>query len=346
MHVVWTVLGGETTPCFQEGCCMKVWAMSQFCYQAEVQPRVQPFSALMLCCASNMRMRQVKMHFLQPLTPLDASHEWITLFVQSVDCSDRKCFQERLLFSSFFKGLFSVVFIDLGAFLTRMRDYMPPAHRQLIETLCSLPSLRDFLLCCSSSDLCQAYNSCVSALVDLRSYHLNTVTKYIIVPGNHAMGCPLRGVCTGLNATGTGGTSLMVFLKSVRNATQKALILERPSVSRNWNVIYSIYYNTFFALHSWCYIYERFAKKKENKKSINKYYHHCICCGYSLIRGTLGMIVMHDWISLRVSQNYEVIKITRKSIFDLLSQTKTKLLTHCFSFLGSIRLPYQTACNN
>ncbi|XP_018552336.1 LOW QUALITY PROTEIN: indoleamine 2,3-dioxygenase 2-like [Lates calcarifer] len=122
---------------------------------------------------------------------------------------------------------------EAGAFLTRMRDYMPPAHRQLIETLCSLPSLRDFLLCCSSSDLCQAYNSCVSALVDLRSYHLNTVTKYIIVPGNHAMGCPLRGVCTGLNATGTGGTSLMVFLKSVRNATQKALILERPSVSRN-----------------------------------------------------------------------------------------------------------------
>ncbi|GAA6229358.1 indoleamine 2,3-dioxygenase 2-like [Lates japonicus] len=121
---------------------------------------------------------------------------------------------------------------ETGAFLTRMRDYMPPAHRQLIETLCSLPSLRDFLLSRSSSDLCQAYNSCISALVDLRSYHLNTVTKYIIVPGNRTMGCPLRGVCTGLNATGTGGTSLMVFLKSVRNATQKALILERPSVSR------------------------------------------------------------------------------------------------------------------
>ncbi|XP_059215602.1 indoleamine 2,3-dioxygenase 2-like [Centropristis striata] len=123
---------------------------------------------------------------------------------------------------------------ETGAFLTRMRDYMPPAHRQLIETLSVCPSLRDFILTHSSSDLCQSYKSCVSALVDLRSYHLTTVTKYIIVPGNHAraQGCPLRGVGTALNSKGTGGTSLMGFLKSVRNTTQKALILERPSESR------------------------------------------------------------------------------------------------------------------
>lgn len=145
-------------------------------------------------------------------------------------------FPERLLFS-FFHSVFPVLFIDspyLGAYLTRMRDYMPPAHRQLIETLSVLPSLRDFILSRSSSDLCQAYNSCVSALVDLRSYHLNTVTKYIIVPGNNARttGCPFRGVGTALNATGTGGSNLMVFLKSVRNTTQNALILERPSMAR------------------------------------------------------------------------------------------------------------------
>uniref|UniRef100_A0A8C3AQK0 Uncharacterized protein n=1 Tax=Cyclopterus lumpus TaxID=8103 RepID=A0A8C3AQK0_CYCLU len=104
---------------------------------------------------------------------------------------------------------------EAGGFLTRMRDYMPPAHRQQIETLSVCPSLRDFIVSNSSSDLCQ-------------NYHLNTVTKYIIVPGNRArtMGCPLRGVGTELNGTGTSGSSFMVFLKSVRNATQKALILE------------------------------------------------------------------------------------------------------------------------
>lgn len=131
-----------------------------------------------------------------------------------------------------FKVSFPFCFNLSGAFLTRMRDYMPPAHRQLIETLSVCPSLRDIILSQSSSDLYQAFNSCVSALVDLRNYHLNTVTKYVLVPGNHAraMGCPLRGVGTALNTTGTGGSSLMVFLKSVRNATQKALILERSGV--------------------------------------------------------------------------------------------------------------------
>uniref|UniRef100_A0A8D0ACV8 Indoleamine 2,3-dioxygenase 1 n=1 Tax=Sander lucioperca TaxID=283035 RepID=A0A8D0ACV8_SANLU len=148
-----------------------------------------------------------------------------------------QCFDMLLMNESLFVHLVSVLFIDsayLGSFLTRMREYMPPAHRQLIETLSVCPSLRDFILSHSSSDLCQAYKSCVSALVDLRNYHLNTVAKYVVVPGNHAraMGCPLRGVGTALNETGTGGSSLMVFLKSVRNTTQKALILERPSASK------------------------------------------------------------------------------------------------------------------
>ncbi|XP_026209688.1 indoleamine 2,3-dioxygenase 2-like [Anabas testudineus] len=123
---------------------------------------------------------------------------------------------------------------ETGGYLTRMRDYMPPAHRQLIETLSVLPTLRDFILSHSSADLCQAYNSCVSAMVELRNYHLNTVTKYIIVPGNNprTTGCPLRGVGTALNATGTGGSNLMAFLKSVRNNTQNALIVERPLMQR------------------------------------------------------------------------------------------------------------------
>lgn len=121
----------------------------------------------------------------------------------------------------------------LGAFLTRMRDYMLPAHRQLIDTLFVCPSLRNFILSCSCFDLCQAYNFCVSALVDLRNYHLSIVAKYIIMPGARAraMGCPLRGVGNMLNTTGTGGSNLMVFLKSVRNTTQKALITE--SVKEN-----------------------------------------------------------------------------------------------------------------
>ncbi|XP_061601345.1 indoleamine 2,3-dioxygenase 2-like [Cololabis saira] len=127
---------------------------------------------------------------------------------------------------------------ETGAFLTRMRDYMPPAHRQLIESLSVCSSLRDFIMTCSSLDLCQSYNSCVSALVDLRNYHLNTVTKYVIVPGNRArsMGCPLRGAGSMLNTTGTGGSNIIVFLKSVRNSTQNALIFEKPTTSKETKI--------------------------------------------------------------------------------------------------------------
>lgn len=122
----------------------------------------------------------------------------------------------------------------LEAFLVRMRDYMPPAHRQLIEGLSGGPSLRDFIMSCSSPDLCQGYNSCVSALVDLRNYHLSTVAKYVIVAANQARtnGCPLRGLCTALDSTGTGGSNIMGFLKSVRNDTLKALIPEQLCASK------------------------------------------------------------------------------------------------------------------
>uniref|UniRef100_A0A667XY97 Indoleamine 2,3-dioxygenase 1 n=1 Tax=Myripristis murdjan TaxID=586833 RepID=A0A667XY97_9TELE len=110
---------------------------------------------------------------------------------------------------------------ESGAFLTRMRDYMPPAHRQLIETLSDCPSLRDFILSCANPDLKQAFNDCVLALEDLRTYHVSAVTKYIVVPANRAQetGHSDRGAGDKLDATGTGGSSLLVFLKSVRDTT-------------------------------------------------------------------------------------------------------------------------------
>uniref|UniRef100_A0A667XPE5 Indoleamine 2,3-dioxygenase 1 n=1 Tax=Myripristis murdjan TaxID=586833 RepID=A0A667XPE5_9TELE len=115
---------------------------------------------------------------------------------------------------------------ESGAFLTRMRDYMPPAHRQLIETLSDCPSLRDFILSCANPDLKQAFNDCVLALEDLRTYHVSAVTKYIVVPANRAQetGHSDRGAGDKLDATGTGGSSLLVFLKSVRDTTRKVLI--------------------------------------------------------------------------------------------------------------------------
>ncbi|XP_064788609.1 indoleamine 2,3-dioxygenase 2-like [Oncorhynchus masou masou] len=126
-----------------------------------------------------------------------------------------------------FDALLGICHDDHAAsFLKRMREYMLPSHRQLIETLSGCPPLRDFILSCSSPSLCVNYDSCVSALVNLRSYHLSVVTRYITVPGHRAraMRCPLNGVGSALDETGTGGSSPLPFLKSIRDATQRALI--------------------------------------------------------------------------------------------------------------------------
>uniref|UniRef100_A0A8C8SQL0 Uncharacterized protein n=1 Tax=Pelusios castaneus TaxID=367368 RepID=A0A8C8SQL0_9SAUR len=63
-----------------------------------------------------------------------------------------------------------------------MRDYMPAAHRAFIQTVASGPSLRQFVLASGDADLCAAFNKCVSALVVLRSYHIQIATKYITIP--------------------------------------------------------------------------------------------------------------------------------------------------------------------
>uniref|UniRef100_A0A8C4Z8Z3 Uncharacterized protein n=1 Tax=Gadus morhua TaxID=8049 RepID=A0A8C4Z8Z3_GADMO len=115
-----------------------------------------------------------------------------------------------------------------AAFLRHMRLYMPPGHKQLIETLCAPPRLRDLVV--PSPPLHQAYNACVSALEDLRTFHLCVVAKFIIIPGGQARAtagrCPLGGGGSGLGlgSTGTGGSNPMLFLKSVRDATHNALI--------------------------------------------------------------------------------------------------------------------------
>ncbi|XP_008320619.1 indoleamine 2,3-dioxygenase 2-like [Cynoglossus semilaevis] len=109
---------------------------------------------------------------------------------------------------------------EAGAYLKSMRDYMPPDHVQLIEALSTCPSLRNFIFSRPRSDLRRVYNGCVSALVDFRNYHINTVAKYIIVPANQR--CLLGGACVA-QKKGSGGTNPLVFLKNVRDATEKSI---------------------------------------------------------------------------------------------------------------------------
>ncbi|MBN3310132.1 I23O2 dioxygenase, partial [Amia calva] len=111
-----------------------------------------------------------------------------------------------------------------GEFLTRMRDYMPHSHKQLIEALSRGPSLRQYVLESAQPKLMQAFNSCVSQLLSLRNYHIIIVSRFISVPAARARQMQVQGEQSvhaplALEDRGTGGSRIMSFLKTVRDQT-------------------------------------------------------------------------------------------------------------------------------
>ncbi|CAB1321934.1 unnamed protein product [Coregonus sp. 'balchen'] len=117
-----------------------------------------------------------------------------------------------------------------GAFLTRMRNYMPPSHKHLIQDISLQPSLRGFVQQQASELLTKAFQLCVTKLMALRSYHINVVSRFITVPaararqlrsqGNSSQEETVSRAPTALEETGTGGSGIMSFLKTVRDRTR------------------------------------------------------------------------------------------------------------------------------
>ncbi|NXC41481.1 I23O2 dioxygenase, partial [Penelope pileata] len=116
---------------------------------------------------------------------------------------------------------------DSTTFLHRMRDYMPPPHRAFIEEIRRAPSLRQHVLSSADPQLRAAFNCCVTALADFRSYHIIIVTKYIAVAkakaGRAEVGAAVKPPAA-LEAKGTGGSHIFCFLKSIRDSTREGLI--------------------------------------------------------------------------------------------------------------------------
>lgn len=97
-------------------------------------------------------------------------------------------------------------------YLTEIRDYMPPAHADFIRALAKGPSIKDYVLSSSNDTLKQLYGDCISALQDFRTYHLQLVTKYIVVPAR-------KDPNDTSELKGTGGTDIIPFLKHLRDTT-------------------------------------------------------------------------------------------------------------------------------
>ncbi|XP_041642404.1 indoleamine 2,3-dioxygenase 1 isoform X2 [Cheilinus undulatus] len=128
---------------------------------------------------------------------------------------------------------------ESGSFLTRMRNYMPPAHKQLIHDISLQPSLKSFVLQQGSKQLNQAFQDCVTKLLALRSYHINVVSRFITVPAARARqlrnqsqdtnGEMISKAPTALEERGTGGSGIMTFLKTVRDQTRDAYLPEKTT---------------------------------------------------------------------------------------------------------------------
>lgn len=111
---------------------------------------------------------------------------------------------------------------------------MPPPHRAFVEEIHRAPSLKQHILSSGDARLCAAFNQCVSALADFRSYHITIVTKYITVAAAKAKAGRAEpghgdGPCAGkppsaLETKGTGGSHIFSFLKSVRDTTREGMI--------------------------------------------------------------------------------------------------------------------------
>ncbi|KAK6468409.1 indoleamine 2,3-dioxygenase 2 [Huso huso] len=122
---------------------------------------------------------------------------------------------------------------DSAAFLSRMRDYMPSSHKQLVLDISAGPSLRHYILDVGKPELTGAFNGCVAQLMALRNYHIVVVSRFITVPAarereKRSRAEPSAEILTrapsSLEERGTGGSGVMSFLKSVRDTTKEAAI--------------------------------------------------------------------------------------------------------------------------
>ena len=99
----------------------------------------------------------------------------------------------------------------LRTYLLEMRTYMPPAHREFIESLEASGSVRAFVQQSGRSKLIELYDACVEGLEQFRSLHLEYAGSYIFRQAQTDTKNP--------HAVGTGGTPFMKYLTKHRDET-------------------------------------------------------------------------------------------------------------------------------
>lgn len=115
-------------------------------------------------------------------------------------------------------------------FMSEMRSYMPGSHQDFLMRIQEVTTIREYVLSKHDSDpeLTLSYDACLAMLKLFRDKHIQIVTRYIILQAKKA---PKLGSSSTLRSglakskakigeeKGTGGTSLLPFLKQCRDET-------------------------------------------------------------------------------------------------------------------------------
>ncbi|AGO11434.1 AaceriACR188Cp [[Ashbya] aceris (nom. inval.)] len=116
-----------------------------------------------------------------------------------------------------------------NAYISEMRNYMPEGHRLFLAHLQQVANIRDYVLSHNSdAELVLAYDACVSMMKSFRDRHIQLVTRYVVLQARKREPStkPHATLRSGLSKNsgtmeqrGTGGTSLIPFLKQCRDET-------------------------------------------------------------------------------------------------------------------------------
>lgn len=139
----------------------------------------------------------------------------------------------------FCDAILSVNHARSGGFHAEMREYMPGPHARFLDDIEAIANIRSFVDGRQDDrQLTEAFNEAVAALSGFRDKHIALVTRYIIIPSRMAKpanAVKRRDIASASTKmatekpqtqelVGTGGTTLIPFLRTSRDETREAAI--------------------------------------------------------------------------------------------------------------------------
>jgi len=153
-------------------------------------------------------------------------------------------------------------------FILEMRDYMPGPHARFLADVAAVANISQFVHSRpAEKELCQAYDACLATLSAFRDKHIAIVYRYVVMPSRSRPNAayeatggvtdvrPRLNLATSstrrvqsstddVKYTGTGGTSLMPFLRQVRDETAVSEVTRRFLTRRQSTAPGQAYSNT------------------------------------------------------------------------------------------------------